>query len=480
MDKDYVILMNQKTDINAMKDSGNQIEENVIYITKSQADIQVRLDNLYSQMSIQNPIIEPNEKKETCSMDNSNLGRLNITYEELFQKSYGELIDKGINPNKIVREEFLDEKTLNRIDEDASIPLYRQPQLDKYDYMISAFSGVVAGLVDIFLVGTPGNSILSNVTDTKTNYLVMKFAKKAGWNPREGNESNVRSAIGFLEKKFPVNYDMKSTTDVGNMFDMGTKNHHLKSLAHSPSLLGMFFSVLDQFQGKASFFSDGQLIRIDAESMELRGGNLIAKIFCGIGNWFGHLMSDVAGSSGAIGRGSGIPMPLYNWFLKCDIGSFTVGKDKQDLAVLMTRVFQEGYDARFGAAMAIPVVINELVIRLSWAIKTKFYHKKTWKESIPIGDKPELRRMLLIGQGCLCIVDSGDALIKSGGNALTFVLNLNLVAWCRFAFAGFKEIRICCVQDDMLDTKLINENIDKQWDALYSEIVVKNDSISLT
>ena len=35
---------------------------------------------------------------------------------------------------------------------------WRNAKCDKYDYMIAAFCGFAAGLIDSFFVGTPGNS----------------------------------------------------------------------------------------------------------------------------------------------------------------------------------------------------------------------------------------------------------------------------------------------------------------------------------
>ncbi|MBN1064493.1 hypothetical protein [Clostridium botulinum] len=318
---------------------------------------------------------------------------------------------------------------------------------DKYDYAIAAFCGISAGLIDIFFVGEPKLSFLGKWTDDQTDNVVKKFAKVVGWKPKPGNEGNVASAIGFLENHFKVNYDHRSTTDVNGLFNMGTKNHHLKSLAHSPDIIGLFFSILDQFQGKASFLDKGQLIRIDADDQQLYGNNLVAKIFCGFCNWIGHLISDVAGSSGGRGslnggRGSGISIPFFQLFQLCDFGQFQIGKDRQTLATLMTRTFQEGYDARFGATMIIPVIVNDLSIRLLWTIKRRFYHKKSWDECIPTSNHADLRAMILVGNGALCLMDGADAAIRSGGNALKFVLRLNVVAWFRLILLILKELSI--------------------------------------
>ncbi|WP_195245597.1 hypothetical protein [Clostridium celatum] len=319
-----------------------------------------------------------------------------------------------------------------------------QAKCDKYDYMISVFSGAVSGIIDIFFVGAPGESTLCNFTDKQTDKLVKNFAKSVGWKPRDSNSENVKSAIGYLEKKFIINYDQAHTVDVGNAFKMTTKNHHFKSLGHSPDIVGLFFSVLDQFQGKSTFLNNGSLIRVntDNNNFELKGSNFESKVFCGVCNWIGHIMSDCAGSSGAKGRGSGVAIPFMGLFQICNFGKFSVGKDRQTLAEIMTRVFQQGYDARFGAAMTIPVLINELIIRVLWVIKKHFYEMNEWKYCIPSEKNSDLRIMLLVGYGTLCLLDGADAAVRSGGNTVTFILRLNIIGWARLILLVFKELRI--------------------------------------
>ncbi|MEL5900021.1 hypothetical protein AAGC94_18430 [Clostridium sporogenes] len=321
-------------------------------------------------------------------------------------------------------------------------PMFYHDKCDKYDYLIAVASGAIAGMVDIFLVGSPGDSKLQTWTDAQVDKTVMGFAKACGWSPKEGKEKSVASAIGFLEKRFPVNYDHRNTTDVGGLFDMGTKNHHMKSLAHSPDIIGLFFSILNQFTSTASFLSGGQLITIKTHTYELQGHNFISKLFCGVTNWFGHIMSDVAGSSGSVNRGSGVVIPFFELFQLCEFGSFQVGKNRNTLATVATKVFQEGYDARFGLTMGIPVVLCDLLIKLIWAIKHYFYHKRPFAECIPTKKHDDLRIMLILGDGTLCLMDGADAAIRSGGNWVNFFLRLNIVAWYRLVLLVFREVCI--------------------------------------
>ncbi len=343
---------------------------------------------------------------------------------------------------------------------------------DRYDYLAAVACGAAGGLIDIFLVGTPGNSALGNWTDAQADRAVMSFARKMGWKPGAGKENNIKSAIGFLENGrassgfhgFKVNYDQAKSPDVNNLFKVAPKNHHMMSLAHSPDLIGLFFSVLNQFTSTSTFLANGELITIATDTYELQGSNFIARLFCGVANWFGHIMSDIAGSSGAKGRGSGVVMPFYELFGLCKFGKFRVDKDRQDLAVIATRAFQEGYDFRFGMAQAVPVIITDLSIRLIWSLRRYFQYEKPIKECIPSGEHDDLRIMILFGMGTLCIMDGADAAIRSGGNFLHFFERMNLIAWFRFSILVLKEILIRIGIRDSLQAsidayKRINETL---------------------
>lgn len=361
--------------------------------------------------------------------------------------------------------------------------LQEKTTCDKYDYLVAAGCGVIGGLVDIFFVGAPGASPLGNWTDAQVDEVVKFFAKQNGW-PCEGKENNVKSAIGYLEKGVnkrtkevhAVNYDHRYASDVGNAFSMGAKNHHMKSLAHSPDIVGWFFSVLNQFTSTATFVSDGQIITIATDTFELHGGNFIAKVFCGTANWLWHIMSDVAGSSGAADRGSGIVMPFYELFGLCNFGRFNVGKDKQTLAKIAVRAFQEGYDFRFSVAQAIPVVLTNCLIRLIWALRSYFQYKRPLKECIPTARHEDLRVMLLVGNGTLCVIDGADAAIRSSGNFLAFFMRLNLVAWFRFVKLVLKEI---CLRIGITDPLSAHIEAFRQMNAALDEYIRKLEALDM-
>lgn len=342
--------------------------------------------------------------------------------------------------NQIDEKERELDKKLQQIDEDIKL----SSECDKWDYIFASSAGVLAGLVDSFFVGSPKDSEWLSSADKTMDSLVEKFAQLNGWNGAKSGSDPTRSAIGFLERTFKVNYDHRHSTDVAGIFQMSASNHHLKSLSHSPSPIGLIFSIIDQFKGTASFYDRGYLITIDSES-KLQGSNLPSKLFAAFVNWIGHIMSDIAGSSGASQRGAGIPIPFYELLQGLNFGSFNVNGEQKTLAEVAVKVFEQGYDFRFGLVQSIPVVMVELFIRIFCIIRHRFQYNRSWDDCMQFlnfDSNARLRKMLLVGQGTLCLVDAGDAFIRSGGssNWIEFFSRMNFVAWMRFSYLGLRQV----------------------------------------
>lgn len=133
-----------------------------------------------------------------------------------------------------------------------------KPQCDKLDYILAASSGALCGIIDIFFVEKPCESPLGDITDKWFANRTMDFAKLCHPDKKEFN--SLDSALCFLEKEFKVPYDQTGLGDAGRaVFDMNAKNHHFKSLAHNPSLLGLFFSILDQFSNTSHLYRTDSL-----------------------------------------------------------------------------------------------------------------------------------------------------------------------------------------------------------------------------
>lgn len=334
------------------------------------------------------------------------------------------------------------------------------PECNKTDYILAATSGAICGVIDIFLVGKPGESPIGDITDKWFEERTKDFAKLCGF---KGDDTSLSSAIRFLEKKFKVPYDQSVGGGIfKELLNLTPDNHHFKSLGHNPTLLGLFFSILNQFKNTSSFVSDGELITLsnsDGE-YELKGHNIPSKLFCGFANWFGHIISDMSGSSSSKGRGMGIPSPIWSWTndiiaikRKLNIPVSELDKSINELALQM---FKEGYDARFQTAQAIPVFVNEMLVRLIYSMRRLMRYfqnikkedrsfKLLWKSCEPFSNAT-VKRMLTVAHGTFCLIDAGDAVIRgfaTGGgsfNVVEFCMRINIIGVGRFAISLYGEV----------------------------------------
>ena len=268
------------------------------------------------------------------------------------------------------------------------------PECDKTDYILSACSGALCGVIDVFLVGKPGESPVGEITDMWFANRTEDFARLCGWT---GDKGNLSSAIRYLEKKFKIPYDQNGMGDIAKeLLDLTPTTHHFKSLGHNPTILGLFFSILNQFTNTSHFVSEGELItfsKFDGD-FHLEGKDLPSKLFCGFTNWFGHLISDMSGSSSSKGRG------IYS--------------------------------------------IRRLVRYFSMTKKDDRSFSLLWKSCEPFSNAT-IKRMLTVAHGTFCVIDAGDAIARgfaTGGssfNVTEFVLRLNIVGIGRFTISLYGE-----------------------------------------
>ena len=373
-------------------------------------------------------------------------------------------------------------------------------QLDKDDYAVAAGAGILAGIVDAIFVGTIGKggnvSKLQGWTDDKYGEIVDNFAeryrasdqinkldksKMSTETYREAkeriwssvSEKSHKSNIKYLEERFKVLYDTTGGNNSkfidGSLLDgMNTNNHHLLSLSHDPGPLGLVFSIIDQLTQKASFIDvKGNLTFKTTQNNNLLNGEEVKGIIDAVHNWFGHCLSDVSGSNSSKYRGSGLPAPFASVLQKLQFGNIPVDNDGKTvtLAKLSEQMYKEGYDARAFTAQLLPVLVYEVIVRTFWFFKQHFYYGKSVKESLPIGNNPDLQRMLFISATSFTAIDTGHAAIKSGfAEPITFFMTLNYPGLINFGFKSLQSTRYQIKHIQKL-TKF-DADIQAEWDRL--------------
>lgn len=357
---------------------------------------------------------------------------------------------------------------------------------DKLDYAVAVSSGILTGLLDVFLgeyIKKIANQAINNqVIDAAKNDKIKESIKKAeeqvqrkgqklSADVKENIRKNVEAQfspqhndqgiVSAEEEKRILSkairyfeYRKESPTDSVWNYKGSTitaDSHHIDDLSHHASLVGLIASIMTQFT-KHGYFSDHSAkylpLEIDASSGSLIGHNVPTKIICGFTNWFWHLASDVAGTSGKnAGAGMGIPGPMVS--LAKEI-SMLPGIKKTDLSECINNVFKDGMDFRSEMAQSIPVLMNEIFIRIFYSVRrfiAEYKSKKplaevNWGLVISSGNRT-FARMLTISTGVFEAVDVLDALVEgaiySKANWAEFgrqvVLRLNFVGIGRFTIA---------------------------------------------
>ena len=365
---------------------------------------------------------------------------------------------------------------------------------DKADYALAVTSGVLAGLVDSLFVGEFSLEYANQWGNQQAEKLVLKVAKYQGY-----SGTDLGQAIKHLEDQFPIAAD-KATAAFG-----GGLQHHLRDFSHHPTPLGLVCSILTQFTGNVygtDVAGAFQCVPLNKDGLNLVGKSFPEKIMFGAVNWFFHMVSDVAGSSASVMKGSfgtGLPGPLVSLlkeFSSTRLFKKQDAKGCKEFSVYISKLFNGTllgerdskdnliplkFDLRteMGVAMqvgkqTIPVIINECIVRSFFLLRRLLQelsrddiqewsdvHKINWKAIIPFRNRT-VDRMLTIASMTFTVADTADAAIhaaiESGGNWVLFsgrfVTRFNYVGAGRAALSIVRE-----VSNEKKEAQLIHEKM---------------------
>ena len=366
---------------------------------------------------------------------------------------------------------------------------------DKIDYALAVGSGILCGIIDSIFVGEFSLDEANQWGNEQTSAFVLRVAKTQGY-----NGDSPAGAIKYLEDMFPIAAD-KATNQFG-----GGLQHHLRDFSHHPTPVGLVCSVLTQFTGKVygtDVHGAFQVVSLNEDGLSLIGKNFPEKIMFGTINWAFHMVSDMAGSSGSVMKGSlgtGLPGPLVSMlkelsstplFQKMDenghkefsvyisklFNGTLLGDRNGDGKLISARKFDLRTElgvARHVGRQAVPVIINECVIRAFYFIRRlamelcrvnpkqfKDIAVLHWNTILPFRNRT-VERMVTISSMTFTVADTTDAAIhaaiESGGNWVLFsgrfVTRFNYIGAGRAAIAIVKE-----VSNEKKETQLIHEKM---------------------
>ena len=348
----------------------------------------------------------------------------------------------------------------------------------RVDYLLAAGCGLIAGAIDSLWVGKFDFDCAREWGSERINDFVVAVAKMdPGY---KGDD--IKSAIKFLEKKYPFVGD-RATSEFG-----GGRQHHLRDFSHHMSLGGLAFSLLTQFTGKV-YGTDqhGVFMAVPVADEELIGKTIEEKLMLGVVRWFYHMVSDMAGSSGSPGKGTGIPGPILSFMKQLsalpifkdamlDEASFRKMLSKLFNGTLLKTVGEDGkkiyrrFDLRAELGIAhelarqsVPVLVNECLVCVCYAARQLYAMCMSGEVSdlksllnvgigalLPHGS-PLGTRMVTIATGVFSVADLADGMIRAllhrkgkidSKMVSDFLLHVNVVGIVRFVFAVHTDYKV--------------------------------------
>lgn len=320
-------------------------------------------------------------------------------------------------------------------------------KLDKIDITICAFAGIISGIIDILLVGIPGPSTNGVKAGTLSNYVREYFEKKF---PPEEMER-----LG-QKKAYKVSYDAQDNRNTIEYIEgLSSYYHRLLSLGHDP-LLGFLVGVLDIMTGRMTTIDKSG--KIVSQIMENYNNRKETYLFYAIAKQIRHLKSDITTSMG-------LPVPLMGLFNLFQFGK--IGEYNQTIAEIVQGMYYEGYDFIHFCSMSIPVMLTEIIVRLSYCFK-RMKEGYPLKDSLPYSlnreKRPKLGTMLFLSHSFATFINTGKVYFSKNPMAI------NYPQWLAFGKYTFQQIKWSLYEKPELQNKYVMNKLFEERELLLNEV----------
>ncbi|MBP0027762.1 hypothetical protein [Roseofilum sp. Guam] len=280
------------------------------------------------------------------------------------------------------------------------------PPLSQLDYAVVGITGLVATLLDFFVVAIPKD----------INYLgkyQQKGSQFTGWLRTLGMDNGkLHPFLKWCEKVCKVPYDKSICSDIPGLTP---KTHRLLSLGHDP-LFGLIFGTFDILNGSLTAFDVQGNLKV-IKTWNMVGEN---KIFAPL-IWLGHIVSDLCTSMG-------VPIPGWGFTQLLQFGS--IGPKNMTIAQTANWMYVNGYELRHLLTLSMPVAAIDLVIRSYHYLSTLKPEPSELKASMGYGEiekiqaNLKLNKMLLLSRA-IAVSGNGLKVFTYAGNPLA----VNLTQW---------------------------------------------------
>ncbi len=336
------------------------------------------------------------------------------------------------------------------IDDLSDAELAGRIHLSVLDVTVCIAAGVIAGIIDIILVGTPEVVKLWKGGENFDGSILTGFLRKIG-----NGDSKLSTMFKWLSEKCQVPYDVSNKKDV-----VYPNNHRLRNPGHDP-LLGLLFAAADIILGTATVIDNNGKIRILVNSKDYPPIQKYLSVLF----YLGHLLSDICTARG---------LPIPGFFLTQFL---TKGEDS--IAKIAEKMYKDGYDLRHFASMSTPVFVKNLIlegyIRLTRAERDN-------PDIAPIAVREILKKKETAYKYRLRMVS--DA-VACGGNVLKFfilptkgnITALNIPDWSALLKNTIVSLKYQMREKSIEKVIAYRQIIDDNWEYLALQEINKTGSI---
>lgn len=352
--------------------------------------------------------------------------------------------------NKCKLESIFTEEELRRnerIIHDLNVEYNQLHRLDKTDIAICAIAGIIGAAVDLLLIGIPARGKDGLEAKPLSDFIRKKFDEAF---PADEMEKLARSK----ESKVPFDaQDNRHTTEY--VTGLSAYYHRLLSLGHDP-LLMFAVGVFDIMTGRMTTID--KTGKIVSQVMENYTERKESDIFAALAKQIAHFKSDITTSMG-------LPAPLMGVFNLFQFGS--IGEYEQTIAEIVQGMYYEGYDFIHFCSLSIPVMITEVIVRISYAFK-RIGEGHKLKDSIPFSlnreKHPKLATMLFVAHSGATAINAGK--VYFSGNPM----NINYPQWIAFAKYSYKQLKWTIFEKPEARSAYVNGMLMDKWQDLSMQI----------
>lgn len=327
--------------------------------------------------------------------------------------------------------------------------------LDKTDIAISAIAGIVGAAVDILMVGIPQKGPEGLEAGPLSNFIRKKFDEVFPEDEMEKLANSKKSKVPFDAQ------DNRNTTI--RVEGLSAYYHRLLSLGHDP-LLGFVVGVFDILTGRMTTID--KTGKIVSQVMENYTDRKESDIFAALAKQIVHFKSDITTSMG-------LPAPLMGIFNLFQFGS--IGEYEQTVAEIVQGMYYEGYDFIHFCSMSIPVMITEVIVRISYSLK-RIKEGERIRDAIPFSlnreKHPKLATMLFIAHSGATAINAGKVYFTKDPMAI------NYTQWIAFAKYSYKQLKWAIVEKPFAREAYVSGKLVDRWKELESEISESFDDFS--